>query len=76
LKRLFKRGEPVETKAPRPTAGAEGAAAMSAEEKTEPQQRVAPHSFNEPQRHEKPCPKCGSPNDTFVHKCWMCKAEI
>ena len=40
------------------------------------QERVAPHSSAEPDRPEKTCPKCGSPNDKFVHVCWMCKAEI
>ena len=40
------------------------------------QERVAPHSTSEPDRPEKTCPKCGSPNDKFVHVCWMCKAEI
>ncbi|MBI2076418.1 MAG: zinc ribbon domain-containing protein, partial [Candidatus Aenigmarchaeota archaeon] len=35
-----------------------------------------PHSAAEPDRPEKTCPKCGSPNDKFVHVCWMCKAEI
>lgn len=39
-------------------------------------QRMSPHSAVEPQRPEKICPHCGSPNDKFVHVCWMCKAEI
>lgn len=42
----------------------------------QPAERLAPHSTHEPERPEKMCPKCGSPNDKFVHKCWMCKAEI
>ncbi len=42
----------------------------------EPKERLAPHSMQEPERPEKMCPHCGSPNDKFVHKCWMCKAEI
>ena len=41
-----------------------------------PIERLAPHSAHEPERPEKMCPKCGSPNDKFVHVCWMCKAEI
>ncbi len=40
------------------------------------EQHMAPHSSSEPNRPEKTCPKCGSPNDKFVHVCWMCKAEI
>lgn len=39
-------------------------------------ERLAPHSSHEPDRPEKMCAKCGSPNDKFVHVCWMCKAEI
>jgi len=42
----------------------------------QPQERMAPHSTHEPDRPEKTCPHCGSPNDKFVHICWMCKAEI
>lgn len=30
----------------------------------------------EPIKEEKACPKCGAPNDKFVHVCWLCKGEI
>ena len=30
----------------------------------------------QPERRQKTCPHCNSPNDTFVHKCWLCKKDI
>ncbi len=35
-----------------------------------------PKPQQEPVKEEKLCPKCGAPNDKFVHTCWLCKTEI
>lgn len=79
LKRLFSRKPApanenlVEIKQEISQAAGPAAGMPAAAEQPE---RLAPHSTQEPNRPEKTCPKCGSPNDTFVHICWMCKAEI
>jgi len=74
LKKLFRRGKQAEnfSETKQEAAYVESAPAPVQEQPA----RLAPHSSSEPDRPEKACPKCGSPNDKFVHKCWMCKTEI
>ncbi len=35
-----------------------------------------PKPQQDPVKEEKLCPKCGAPNDKFVHTCWLCKTDI
>jgi ribosomal protein L40E len=72
LKRLFRRKKKEEVPSEQPK---EVPLEAVAAEEPKPQEKKAETAVVEG-REQKVCPKCGAPNDKFVHKCWLCKSDI